>query len=208
MEIDLVIIPVAYLGVIAGAVSGVFEARRKDMDVVGASVVALITALGGGTLRDLLLGRTPVFWVIEPSYPVLGFIVAVLTFYSTRLLSLTSRSILIPDALALGVFTVVGTAIAVEQGVAIFVAVIMGMVTGVFGGVMRDVTCNEIPNIFVKSTQLYATCSFVGAWVYILMLTNGFYLWAASLGGILVTFLIRLGAVRWNWRLPEPRSRV
>ncbi len=206
MDIELVIIPIAYLGVIAGAVSGVFEARRKDMDVVGASTVGLITALGGGTLRDLLLGRLPVFWISEPAFPVLGFVVAVLTFYSTRLLRLSARSILIPDALALGVFTVMGTARAVEQGTAIFIAVLMGMITGVFGGVLRDVICNEIPNIFVRSTQLYATCSFVGAWVYIIMLSTGFYLWAASLGAILVTFLMRMAAVRWNWKLPEPRS--
>lgn len=204
MDIELVMVPVAYLGVIAGAVSGVFEARRKDMDVVGASTVALITALGGGTLRDLLLGRGPVFWVNEPSYPLLAFIVAILTFYSARLLTLTARSILVPDALALGVFTVYGTAIAVEQGVAIFIAVLMGVVTGVFGGVLRDIICNEIPNIFVKNTHLYATCSFVGAWVYIIMLSTGFYLWAASLGAIATTFLIRIAAVRWKLRLPEP----
>lgn len=204
MDIELVMVPVAYLGVIAGAVSGVFEARRKDMDVVGASTVALITALGGGTLRDLLLGRGPVFWVNEPSYPLLAFIVAILTFYSTRLLTLTARSILVPDALALGVFTVYGTAIAVEQGVAIFIAVLMGVITGVFGGVLRDIICNEIPNIFVKNTHLYATCSFVGAWVYIIMLSTGFYLWAASLGAIATTFLIRIAAVRWKLRLPEP----
>jgi len=93
----------------------------------------------------------------------------------------------------------------VQQGVAIFIAVLMGVVTGVFGGVLRDIICNEIPNIFVKSTQLYATCSFVGAWVYIFMIMAGFYVWAASLGGIGVTFLMRLAAVRWNWKLPEPK---
>ena len=106
MNLDLIILIIAYLGVGAGAVSGVFEARRKDMDIVGATTVALITALGGGTLRDMLLGRGPVFWVKEPGYPLVGFGVAILTFYSTRLLKLTARSILIPDALALGVYRI------------------------------------------------------------------------------------------------------
>lgn len=208
MNLDLIILVIAYLGVAAGAVSGVLEARRKDMDVVGATTVALITALGGGTLRDLLLGRGPVFWVEEPGYPLAGFAVAILTFYSTRLLKLSARSILIPDALALGVFTVMGAARALEQGTGIFIAALMGMITGVFGGVLRDVTCNEIPTIFVKNTQLYATCSFVGAWVYIGLERLGSPLWVATAASILVTFAFRLLAARYNWRLPEPRSRM
>jgi uncharacterized membrane protein YeiH len=192
--------------VVAGAVSGVLEARRKDMDIIGATTVALITALGGGTLRDLLLGRGPVFWVQQPGYSLVGFAVAILTFYSTRLLKLSARTILIPDALALGVFTVMGAARALEQGTAVFIAALMGMITGVFGGVLRDITCNEIPSIFVKNTQLYATCSFVGAWVYIGLERSGAALWLATTASILVTFTFRLVAARFNWRLPEPRS--
>ena len=206
MNLDLIILVIAYLGVVAGAVSGVIEARRKDMDIVGATTVALITALGGGTLRDLLLGRGPVFWVEEPGYPLAGFAVAILTFYSTRLLKLSARSILIPDALALGVFTVMGAARALDQGTSVFIAALMGMITGVFGGVLRDVTCNEIPTIFVKNTQLYATCSFVGAWVYIGLERAGTQLWIATAASILVTFTFRLAAARFNWKLPEPRS--
>jgi uncharacterized membrane protein YeiH len=206
MNLDLIILVIAYIGVGAGAVSGVLEARRKDMDIVGATTVALITALGGGTLRDLLLGRGPVFWVQEPGYPLAGFAIAILTFYSTRLLKLTARSILIPDALALGVFTVMGAARALDQGTNLFIAALMGMITGVFGGVLRDVTCNEIPTIFVKNTQLYATCSFVGAWVYIGLERVGVALWIATAASILVTFTFRLVASRYNWRLPEPRS--
>ena len=205
MNLDLIILIIAYLGVVAGAVSGVLEARRKDMDIVGATTVALITALGGGTLRDMLLGRGPVFWVSEPGYPLVGFAVALVTYYSTRLLKLSARSILIPDALALGVFTVLGAARALEQGTAVFIAALMGMITGVFGGVLRDVTCNEIPSIFVKDTHLYATCSFVGAWVYIGLERAGFHLWIATVASILVTFTFRLAAVRYRWRLPEPR---
>jgi len=208
MNLDLIILVIAYLGVSAGAVSGVFESRRKDMDVVGATTVALITALGGGTLRDLLLGRAPVFWVKEPGFPLLGFAVAILTFYSTRLLKLTARSILIPNALALGAFTVMGAARALDQGTSVFIAALMGLVTGVFGGVLRDITCNEIPTIFVKDTQLYATCSFVGAWVYIGLERLGAQLWLATIASILVTFAFRMISSRYNWRLPGPRSQV
>jgi len=206
MSLDLIILIIAYLGVVAGAVSGVLEARRKNMDIVGATTVALITALGGGTLRDILLGRGPVFWIREPGYPLVGFVIAVLTFYSTRFRKLTASSILIPDALALGAFTVMGAARALEQGTAVFIAALMGMITGVFGGVLRDVTCNEIPSIFVKDTHLYATCSFVGAWLYIGLERVGSPLWVATAASILFTFTFRMAAVRYGWRLPEPGS--
>ncbi|MEN6410101.1 MAG: TRIC cation channel family protein, partial [Anaerolineaceae bacterium] len=110
MTTDEILLVMAYLGVVAGAVSGVVAARRKNMDVIGAATVACVTALGGGTVRDLMLGRFPVFWVKEEGYVVVTLLVALITYYSTRLLALTSRSILIPDALGLGVFTVWGTA--------------------------------------------------------------------------------------------------
>jgi uncharacterized membrane protein YeiH len=99
-----------------------------------------------------------------------------------------------------------GAARALDQGTNLFIAALMGMITGVFGGVLRDVTCNEIPTIFVKNTQLYATCSFVGAWVYIGLERVGVALWIATAASILVTFTFRLVASRYNWRLPEPRS--
>lgn len=206
MNTDWLISPITYLGVIAGAVSGVIEARRKKMDLVGAIAVALITALGGGTLRDMILGRTPVFWVSQESYALVAFITAILTFYSTGLLVLTSRSIHLPDALGLGVFSILGTGYGIQSGAPAFVAVLMGVITGVFGGVMRDVLCNEIPVVFSRTAQLYATCSFVGAGAYLLLIQwNMIPAWA-SLIGIAITVLMRLVAVRFNLRLPDPED--
>ncbi|PKO12100.1 MAG: hypothetical protein CVU39_25845 [Chloroflexi bacterium HGW-Chloroflexi-10] len=201
---DFLVAIISYLGVIAGAVSGVITARRKDMDLVGACSVAFITALGGGTLRDMLLGRTPVFWVKESGYALVALMLALMTFYSTRLLRLTSKSILIPDALGLGMFSILGAEYALQSGTSMFVASLMGVITGVFGGVMRDVICNEIPVVFGRTANLYATCSFAGAWVYLLLIHSNFTLGFASFVGILVAVAMRILAVIYNLRLPDP----
>lgn len=207
MSTELIISLITYAGVIAGAVSGALEAHRKQMDVVGACTVALITALGGGTLRDLLLGRAPVFWIYEESYAYLALLTALVTFYSTRLRTIGAKAILIPDALGLGVFSVLGAAFGLQSGTSWFVASLMGVITGIFGGVLRDVICNEIPSVFTPSTYLYATASWIGAWVFILSSHFGAAAGLASLLAILVTFGLRIGAVRFNWALPAPRTR-
>lgn len=201
---DFLVSMIAYLGVISGAISGVIEARRADMDLVGACAVAFITALGGGTLRDFCLGRFPVFWVEETGYGIISLVVALLAFYSTRFLGLTSKSMLIPDALGLGMFSILGAEYALQLNTSFFVATLMGIVTGVFGGVLRDVICNKIPLVFGKKTQLYATCSLVGSVVYILLIQLGFDQGFASFTGILLCVLMRLLAVRYNVRLPDP----
>lgn len=206
MPVDWVIGFIAYVGVTAGAVSGVLEARRKHLDVVGALAVAFVTALGGGTLRDLLLGRTPVFWIREEGFAYFTLLLALATFYSTRLLRLSARSILVPDALGLGVFTVLGVEYGLQAGNSWFIASLMGVVTGVTGGVLRDVICNQLPSLFSRDTYLYATCSLLGAWVYILA-TQVAHLEAAALPlAVAVTFGLRIVAVRFNLSLPEPKT--
>jgi len=154
MPVDWAIGLIAYLGVAAGTVSGVMAARRKNMDAVGAVVVAFLTALGGGTLRDMLLGHGPVFWIREQGYAYLTLLLAVAFFYSTRLLRFSARSILVPDALGLGVFTVMGVEAGLADGTSWFIASLMGVITGVFGGVLRDITCNEVPALFSKDMYL------------------------------------------------------
>lgn len=206
MMTDEILLVMAYLGAVAGAVSGVVAARRKNMDVIGAVTVACATALGGGTVRDLMLGRFPVFWVKEEGYVVVTLLVALVTYYSTRLLALTSRSILIPDALGLGVFTVWGTAFGLQSGASWLVSGLMGIITGIVGGVLRDEMCGEIPYVFGRSAQLYATCSIVGAVVYLLLVKLGVYAPIPSVAGVIATAGLRLLAVRFNLRLPVPRK--
>lgn len=195
---------IAYLGVAAGTVSGVMAARRKNMDAVGAVVVAFLTALGGGTLRDMLLGRGPVFWIREEGYAYLTLILAVAFFYSTRLLRFSARSILIPDALGLGVFTVMGVEAGLADGTSWFIASLMGVITGVFGGVLRDVLCNEVPQAF-SDHRPYALCAFAGGWVDVALRQFEAPDWAPLLACVLVTGGLRVLALWRNWQLPAWR---
>ena len=192
------------VGVFAFALSGLLEARRRDMDLVGLFVVALVAAFGGGTLRDLLLDRSPLFWIEHDSYAIA--ILGLSTLFA--LLPATGRLppvvLLVADALGLGLFSVAGAGYALEAGTSLFIAALMGTITGTFGGVIRDVLCNELPSLF-KQTPLYATCAFVGCYVYFLLthlaLPGDLAVWITTLG--ITAF--RLAAVRWNWVLPVSR---
>lgn len=193
-----------YLAVISSAVSGALEARHRDMDVVGAVSVAFVTAFGGGTLRDLMLGRTPIFWLLDPWLTVAAFATALVSYYSVRRVS--ERPLLVADALGLGLFSTLGATYALQMKLSMLVAVLMGVVTGVFGGVLRDTICNRVPAVFRRNTELYATCSFVGVWVFVILMQLTPNATLASWAGTAVVVLLRLISVRFRLRLPEPRA--
>lgn len=190
--------------VFVSAVSGILEARKKKMDFVGVYSVALITAFGGGTLRDILLDRRPLYWIEHHYYVIAIFGVCIVALYFTRGRILPQMAIDLPDALGLGLFSITGAYYALEAHTSLFIASLFGVITGVFGGVLRDVVCNEIPAVFSPSTSLYATCSFVGSWVYLLAATLGAQQLPATMAGLAVTFLLRMAAIRFNLRLPTP----
>jgi uncharacterized membrane protein YeiH len=189
------------LGIITFALSGIVEARRKGMDLVGVYTVALIAAFGGGTLRDLCLDRTPLFWVANQGYAVLILVLSVGAFLFPGLSRVPERAVLIPDALGLGLFSIAGAGFALDAGTSPFIAALLGTATGVFGGVIRDVICNEIPFVF-RSRYLYATAAFAGCWLYMLSLEFGVEKGQAVLGGIAAIVLLRLAALRLGLRLP------
>jgi uncharacterized membrane protein YeiH len=151
---------------IAFALSGLLEAARKRLDAVGVCVVAGLAAFGGGTLRDVLMDRRPFFWVEHAHWlwALLALCVGAMLFLRARHFALTERAMLWPDALGLGLFTASGAQIAADAGMPAIVAVLMGTVTAVFGGVLRDIVCNEIPSAF-RDHRPYAVCSFFGGWV-------------------------------------------
>jgi uncharacterized membrane protein YeiH len=190
-------------GIVAFACSGFIEARRKQMDLVGVFTVAFITAFGGGTLRDLLLDRRPLFWVQHQEYTLLVFVLAVIAMPLVRHLrfSVAEKTIIVADALGLGLFSAIGTSLAAEAHMPIFVSVMMGVITGIFGGVLRDVICNEIPLVFRRG-QLYATCSFAGCWVYLVLDWLQAAQALAVIASIVVTSVLRLLAVRFDLKLP------
>src|SRR5690348_4021258 len=136
--------------ILVGAFSGFIEARRKEMDVVGVFTVAFITAFGGSTLRDLLLDRRPLFWVQHQEYTLLVFLLAlfVVPFLPHLRSAVAEKAIIVADAFGLGLFSVAGVSVAQEMQMPLFISVMMGVITGIFGGVLRDVICNEIPLVF------------------------------------------------------------
>jgi uncharacterized membrane protein YeiH len=154
--------------IVAFALSGLIEAARKRLDAVGVVVVAGLTAFGGGTLRDVLLDRRPFFWVQHAHWlwALLALCIAAMLFMRARHFEPTERAMQWPDALGLGLFAASGTQVALGMQMPAIVAVLMGMVTAVFGGVLRDVVCNEIPSAF-SDHRPYALCAFVGGWTLV-----------------------------------------
>ena len=191
--------------VAVSAITGVLEAGRKPMDLFGVVLVALTSAMGGGTIRDLLLQR-PVFWVADQTYLVAAIAAGLATFVLVRLARLPANLFLVPDALGLALFSVIGTQVALAHGAPWFVATFLGVVTGVFGGVLRDILCNEVPLVF--SGELYATASWAGAMVLIALLHAGLAGSIASLLAMAAIFLTRIAAIHWHLTLPSFSARA
>jgi uncharacterized membrane protein YeiH len=187
----------------AFALSGLLAAARKRMDVVGAVAVAFITAFGGGTLRDVLLDRRPLFWVEHQDYAILIFVLSLVAVLILRAAhhSFTEKAILVPDALGLGMFTVAGASQALELGIPLFIASLIGVITAVFGGVLRDIVCNEIPAVF-SDRRPYAVCSLAGAWIFIGLQLSGAPALVSFSAGAGVASGLRLLAVFRGWRIP------
>lgn len=186
------------------AAGGVLEAGRKRFDLFGMLVVALAAALGGGTVRDLLLDR-PVFWVADQTFLIVALIAAGATFFLARCWVPPMRLFLLADAAGLALFTVTGTKAALLWGAPWLVASFMGVMTGVAGGILRDVLCNEEPLVF--SSTLYATAAWTGALLLIGLLVLGVAGWIAALAAGSVIFLLRLAAIRWGIGLPRFMAR-
>ncbi len=192
------------LAVLAFAISGLAEARKQRLDAVGTFIVAFLTAFGGGTLRDILLDRRPFYWVEHQEYVIVLFIMCLFATFVLRVVNLvlSNKVLVIADAIGLGLFSVAGTSLALESSLPAFTAVIMGVITAVFGGVLRDIICNEVPMI-LRDTQPYATCAFIGCWVYIGMdLLEAAPAWSL-IGATLTVVGTRLISLRMGWQLPR-----
>jgi uncharacterized membrane protein YeiH len=193
---------IEFVAVLATAFSGFAEARNKKMDAVGVFTVAFITAFGGGTLRDVLLDRRPFFWVEHQGYVVL---ILVLTLTATPLLRLAHRVVpptlfVIADAIGLGFFSIAGVAVAHELGSPPLLAAMMGVVTGVFGGVLRDVILNEVPMV-LRDGRPYALAALAGCAFYLLVLAAGMPAPVATWVAAALVVAVRLIAWRWNWTI-------
>lgn len=187
------------------ALTGALAASRAQLDIVGFAFVASLTAVGGGTLRDLILDRNPVFWVAEPAFIGVAVTAAILVFFTAHRLESRLRALTWLDALALSVAVPAGVGVALATGQHWSVTLIMGIATGCFGGLLRDVVCNEVP-LVLKQGELYATAAFAGAvaaLVALRVMPEG----AALLVCAAVTFTLRAGSLVFGWQLPVYKSR-
>jgi uncharacterized membrane protein YeiH len=192
--------------VLASAIAGMIVAAQRRMDVVGAFALACVNAFGGGTVRDLLLDNRPFYWMVQWGFLVAILAITVAFVYNERTFHFASavhrRSVKI-DAIGLALFTITGVGIALGQGRPMIVAVLMGVVTGTMGGVLRDVVVNEVPDLF-RPGALYATASFLGGLAFVAGLENGVgYSYSAGIG-IAVVITLRLLSVRLGLSVPAP----
>jgi uncharacterized membrane protein YeiH len=200
VSIDIFFYWFGMAAVAVSSVTGVLDSGRKEMDLIGALLVGVATALGGGTIRDLLLDRN-VFWVVDQTYLVAALGTGLITFFVARAFTVPPRLFLIPDALGLALFTVVGTQIALQWHIPWLTASLMGVITGVVGGVLRDVLCNDVPLVFLKG-ELYATAAWAGSLALIGLQGIGVSPQIASWIAMSVILLLRLAAMRFHITLP------
>lgn len=189
------------IGVAVFAASGAIAAQRRSLDLLGVIVIALVTAIGGGTLRDLLLGREPVFWVLDPTYIVVIVTAGLGTVVLTRQSLMPERALQVADALGLALFSVAGARVAEVMGHGGLICVVMGTITGVAGGMIRDVLCARIPMI-LRRGQIYATAAIVGVSLYWMLQWTGLPAPWPSLAGAATVAALRLAAIYWDLTLP------
>ncbi len=189
------------IAISAEAMTGALSAGRRRMDLFGVVIIACVTALGGGSLRDIVLGHYPLGWVKHPEY--LGFTIcaALIATWVARWMHHFRRTFLVLDGLGLICFTLIGCAVARDAGHDAPIVLISGMLTGAFGGVLRDVLCNEVPLIFQK--ELYAVITLFTGAAYLGLLELGVSINAATLWCLGGGFLLRLLAIHFKWEMPK-----
>ena len=195
------------IGTLAFALSGLIEAARKKLDLVGMAMVSGLAAFGGGTLRDVLLDRRPFFWVENEIWVWILILICVgaLLFMRSRHLEPTARAMQWPDAIGLGAFTAGGTQLALSAGLPAVISVIMGVLTAIFGGVLRDIVVNEIPKAFSDHIP-YAVIAFTGGWVVVGLGALNVEAFIAVAVGAAFTIALRAAALLFGWRLPTWRT--
>ncbi|GAB5434300.1 trimeric intracellular cation channel family protein [Tritonibacter mobilis] len=195
-----------YASVIVFAASGAMVASRAQLDIVGFAFIACLTAVGGGTVRDLLLDRHPIFWVGDPMPILLASGVAVLVFFTAHLVESRLRWVIWLDTFALAIAVPAGTGAALELGYGPVIIVLMGMATGSLGGLMRDVVCNEVP-LVLKQGELYISCAMAGASTAVILVWLGLPSGTALLACAGTTWVTRAGSLAFGWHLPVYKPR-
>ncbi|MDA3614823.1 trimeric intracellular cation channel family protein [Polluticaenibacter yanchengensis] len=189
------------LGLVAFTISGVFAGMQKKLDFFGIFVIAFVTALGGGTLRDVLIGHLPVGWMRNGDYSIIIFITYVITLLFHKYIKNFTKFLIISDSIGLGFFTLSGIQRGLEYGLDPGFCIALGTMTGCFGGVVRDILLNKIPMVFEK--EIYATACIIGGLIYFALIKLNSHSVPADITCILSIFVIRLYAVKKKLSLPN-----
>ena len=188
------------IAIIAEAMSGALAAGRRNMDLFGVALIAFLTALGGGTVRDILLGNFPVTWTQHPSYIYMTLTGGLITIVIARFMRHLHQLFLVLDAIGLVAFTIIGCNVALDLGYEPIVVVMSGITTGIFGGIIRDIMCGRVPQVLRR--EIYACVSLVVALLYLLLLRQGVDEVVTQLAAFSVGLLLRMVAIRWRVSLP------
>lgn len=188
------------IAITAEAMSGALAAGRRNMDLFGVSLIAFLTALGGGTVRDIMLGNFPIGWTQHPPYIYLTISAGLTTILLARIMHHLHRFFLLLDAMGLIAFTIIGCNVAQGLDYSLPIVVMSGITTGIFGGILRDVLCNRTPQVLRH--ELYASVSLLVALLYLLLRDLGISENINMLASFVVGLSIRLAAIRWHWSLP------
>ncbi len=194
-----------FAAVLVFAITGALVASRAQLDLVGFAFIACLTALGGGTLRDLLLDRNPIFWMAQPAYLGVACAAALVVFFTAHLLESRYRALIWLDSLALAVAVAAGAGVALSLGQNPVIVILMGMITGCMGGLMRDVVVGQVP-LVLKQGELYVTAAFAGAATAAIAhpyVPEPLYALAACAG---MTWILRAGSLHFGWHLPVYKS--
>ena len=194
-----------YTGVAVFAATGALSASRKQLDIIGFLFLAAATGIGGGTFRDVILGATPVFWVVNPTYRIVCGVVALVVFVLAHRIESRYRLLLWLDAMGVSAYCVMGAAKGYAATGSPTVAITTGVLTASFGGIIRDLLANE-PSVLLRP-EVYITAALIGASAFTLATVVGAPLWVASAIGMGAAFIVRGGALRFGWRFPVYRPR-
>ncbi len=194
-----------YAGVAVFAATGALAASRKQLDLIGFLFFAAVTGIGGGTLRDLVLGRSPVFWVVNPTYILVCVVIAALVYLTAHLLESRYRLLIWLDAIGLSAYCVMGAAKGLAVSGSPTVAIVTGTMTATFGGVLRDILAGE-PSVLLRP-EVYISCALAGACVFTAVHALGLPILVASAAGVLTAFAIRSGALIFGWTFPRYHAR-
>jgi uncharacterized membrane protein YeiH len=195
-----------YCGVAVFAATGALAASRKQLDIIGFIFLGVLTGIGGGTIRDVILGQTPVFWVVQPAYLIVATLTAVAIYFLAHTVWSRYVWLLWLDAIGLAAYCVIGAAKGLALGVPPLIAVVTGFMTATFGGILRDMVAGE-PSVLLRP-EIYVTAALAGSSTYVLAISAGSPAEAAAIGAAILAFLVRGGALAFGWKFPVYRARA